>query len=87
MAAGDIYLDLPQSHDFQRCPNGWVHPRPFPLALGEHAIKCLKKKVWKCIQERKLVVIGLLRSANITQLIVEFVKVVDISLKIPATPP
>ena len=48
-------------------------------------MKVLKKKVWECLQERKVVDIYLLRPSNFPQLIVEVVKVLDIGLKIPAT--
>ena len=47
----------------------------------------LKKKVWKCLWEKKVVYIGLLRPATVTQVITEVVKVVGIDLKIPATLP
>ena len=50
-------------------------------------MKVLDKKVWKCLQEIKVLGVGLLKSSTLTQLIVELGKVVDIDLKRPATLP
>ena len=47
----------------------------------------LKKMVWKCLWESKVVGIGILRPYTIPQVIVEVVKIVDIYLKRPATLP
>ena len=47
----------------------------------------MMNKLWKCLLESKVVYIGLLKSANTPQLIVEVVEGVDIVLKIPATQP
>ena len=50
-------------------------------------MKVLKKKVSECIQVRKIVGIGLLIPAIITQVILEVVKVVGIGIKRPDTLP
>ena len=50
-------------------------------------MKVLKKKVWKCLLERKVVDIVLLKPDTINQLMLEGTKVVDIGIKIPATSP
>ena len=47
--------------------------------------KILKKKVLKCLWERKVVDIGILRPAIITQVITKVVEVVDIGLLRPST--
>ena len=47
--------------------------------------KVLKKTVLKCLWERKVMNIGLLRPATLPQVIADFVKAVDIGLLIPAT--
>ena len=49
--------------------------------------KVLNDKSLKCLLVKKVVSIGILRPANIPQLITEFVKVVDLGLKRPATLP
>ena len=46
--------------------------------------KVLKKKVLKCLCARKVVGIGILRPANIPQLITDDMRVVDIGLLRPA---
>ena len=57
----------------------------FPPVVVTMVIKILNKNVWKCLREGKVVDIGHLRPATLTKLILEVVKVVDISLKISAT--
>ena len=47
----------------------------------------LKKMVWKCLWESKVVGIGIFRPYTIPQVIVEVVKVLDIYLKRPVTLP
>ena len=49
--------------------------------------RVLKKKVWKCLQEKKVVEIGILIPETLTELKAEVVKVVVIGLKVPATLP
>ena len=50
-------------------------------------MKVLKKNVFKCLQERKVVVIGILIPDTINKLIMEVIKVMGIGLKIPDTLP
>ena len=50
-------------------------------------MRFMKKKVLKFLQVSKVVHIGLLRPAAISQVILEVVKVVDIGLLIQATLP
>ena len=45
-------------------------------------MKVPKKKVWKCLRERKVADIDLLKPDTIPQLIVEVVKVVGIGINI-----
>ena len=45
----------------------------------------MEKKVLKCLQERKFVDIGLVRPDTLPQVIVEFMKVVNLGLEISAT--
>ena len=64
---------------------GLIRPVIIPPVIVTTAIKVLKKNIWKCLRERKVVSIGLLRLSNLPQLIVKVVKVVDIDLKRPVT--
>ena len=50
-------------------------------------MKVLSNTVWKCLQESKLLDIGLLRPSIPTQLIAEVVEVVGVGLKRPANLP
>ena len=50
-------------------------------------IKFLKKKAWKCLRERKVVEIGLLRLVTLPQVTVEAVKAMGIGLNRPYTLP
>ena len=47
LTVGNIYPDLPQYHHFQRCSNGWVHPRPIRMTFGAHACHPLCRPVVK----------------------------------------
>ena len=64
---------------------GIVRPDILPPAVVTTMEKIMKKKVLKCLQERKVVGIGLLIPATIPQVITELMKVMAIGIKIPAT--
>ena len=50
-------------------------------------VKVLKKKVLQCLQERKVVEIGILKPGTLPHVIVEVMKVVEIGFKIPGNLP
>ena len=58
-----------------------------PPAIITMAENLLKNKLLKCLRVMKVLDIGILIPATIPQVIVEFVKVVDICLKMPDTLP
>ena len=66
---------------------GLVRPSIILLAVVTTITEFMKKKVLKCLRDKKVVDIGLLIPATLCQVITEVIKVVDIGLNRTVTIP